>query len=861
MDIKKAVAFACGIGVMGIMAVPGVQAASADSSESLTTQTERPATGTVPSSAYPTPPPGPAERKRAGIPVGSFLLLPELVTRVGYDDNVFATPTNEKEDALAIFSPSLLLKSNWRRNQLRLNAGSDIGRYNRFTSENYNDYYFDGSGRLDLTRRANLFGGGGYSYNHEARTSPDAVNGSKPTVYTDTHAFAGSAFGVGKISVRVGGSASRLNFSNVPSSTGTIINDDRDRDVAQAGGRLSYDLNARLHPFVQGNYDRRLYIMSEDKFGYHRDSSGYRVAAGLRLNFRPNVEGEVLAGFMHQSYADPRFSAVNKPDFGLRLAWRKSAASTLGFFVDRRLEETTVAGSAGYVSTRLGVNMERSLTHKWSVNAHAAVMNNDYQDIRRTDRVTDTGVGFAYRITPHVALEADYRLLNRDSDDPTADYFSNQVFLGVRSLLYPLPSEPYAPVLGARGKGPTEGLDISGLYFGAETGYGSLNTDLSGARGEGTESAGYGDSGASSDLFAGYGFMHNRWYWGLEAHGDTSDADWSHEKPGGRIFSVEKHQGYGADARLGYMLNTGALLFTSVGGTWTQFETRYQLDATSPYVRSDDTVFGRRYGLGVDVPVSSHVFVRMDYTYTDYNKYSVNYGPASETFDNNEGLFRVGLGWMLAGHDISAPIHRSPVAKAGGLYAGAAVGYGSLNTPIHADQTQSSGPPTTLDADFSNQGMITNVFAGYGFTLDHVYLGLEVDSDIGKANWAHTRQSGGRSFSVDKKGDQGVNLRIGWALDNGTLFYAHVGKVRTKFHTTYVKGNNSAYWISRDDKETGNRYGVGVDVPLSQALFMRLDYSYTHYNPYQFTTQQAYSDSVRFDNNETMFKLGFGFKF
>ena len=858
---KFTLALACGVAALGALPASTVWAASPTAAEPLSTQSERPATGTVPASAYPKPPPGPPGRKRAGWPVGSFLLLPELNARIGYDDNVFATPTNEKEDGLVIVSPSVSLKSNWRRNQLNLSAGSDLGRYRRYTSENYNDYYVDSSGRFDLTRRVNLFGGAGYSYNHEARTSPDAVSGTEPTVYTDTHAFAGSAFGLGRFAMRVGASASRLNFSNVPSSSGEIYNDDRDRDVAQAGGRLSYNLSARLHPFLQGNYDRRLYVTPTDQYGYRRDSNGYRVAAGLRFDFKPNLEGEALAGFMHQSYEDPGFDAVNAPDFGLRLGWRKSAVSSLGFFVDRRLEETTVPGSAGYISTRMGMNMERSLGPKWSVNAHAAVMNDAYQDIPRTDRVTDAGVGFAYQITRHVALEADYRLLNRNSDDPTADYFSNEVFVGVRSRLYPLASAPYTPVLGGRGKGPTEGLDISGLYFGAETGYGSLSSELSGARGEeGSESAEYGDTGASSELFAGYGFMHKRWYWGVEAHGDTSDADWSHEKPGGRIFSVEKHQGYGADARLGYMLNTGALLFTSLGGTWTQFETRYQLDPSSPYVRSDDTVFGRRYGLGVDVPVSSHMFVRMDYTYTDYNKYSVNYGSDSETFGNSEGLFRVGLGWMLAGHDISAPQRRPRIAKAGGLYAGAAVGYGALNTPIHADQTQSSSPPTTLDADFSSRGMTTNVFAGYGFTLDHLYLGVEADTEIGKANWAHTREPSGRSFSVDKKGDLGVSLRVGWALDNGTLFYADVGRVRSKFHTTYIKGNNSAYWVSRDDKETGTRYGVGVDVPITQAFFLRLDYSYTHYNPYQFTTQQAYSDTVRFDNNEAMFKLGLGFR-
>lgn len=840
--------------------VYGAAAATGDSQATFSPQTEQPSTGTVPKSAYPLPPAGPAERRKAGFPIAGFLLLPEFGASVGYDDNVFATPDSEKEDELAIFSPSLVMKSDWRRNRLKLSAGGDLGRYRRYKSENYNDYYADSSGALDLPHGVNLFGGAGYDHNHEARTSPDAVNGLKPTTYGNTHVFAGLAFGVDKVHVRIGTNMNRLNFSNVPSSSGEIINDDRDRSSLQAGARVSYIFNQQLHPFLQGNYDRRLYDTRVDQYGFMRSSNGYRLVGGLAFNFRPNLEGEVMGGYMRQKYADPRFSAVSRPDFGIRVGWRRSAGATLSAFVDRRIEESTVPGSSGYVSTRAGLNLERALTSKWSVNAHTAVMDNDYTNSGRIDRVIDAGAGLSYQLGRHLSVALDYRLLNRDSTDPAADFFSNQVFLSFRSLLYPLPTPPYTPVLGA-GKAPAEDLIMSGLYLGVQTGYGSLDTQLSGARGEGTETAQYGSTGASSALFAGYGGMWGRWYLGLEGRGETSDADWTHTKPGGRVFSVDKDPGFGASLRGGYLLDTGALLFTSAGSEWTRFETHYQLDSTSPNVTAKDTVLGWRYGFGLDMPIASHAFVRMAYTYTTYNKYYVNYGDGIETFDNNEGVFHVGLGWLLEGYDMAAPAHRRVrVADASGFYAGGAVGYGAVNTPIHADQTQSSGPPTTLDADFSSQGMVTNVFAGYGLTLGHLYLGVEADTNLGKEDWSHARQQGGRSFSVDKKGGLSGSLRVGWELDSGTLLYVHYGWVRSKFHTTYIKGSNPDYWISRDEKSIGARYGLGVDVPLSRALFMRLDYSYTNYDPYQFTTAQSYPDTVRFDNNEALVKLGLGFR-
>ncbi|WP_292567188.1 outer membrane beta-barrel protein [Methylomonas sp.] len=76
-----------------------------------------------------------------------------------------------------------------------------------------------------------------------------------------------------------------------------------------------------------------------------------------------------------------------------------------------------------------------------------------------------------------------------------------------------------------------------------------------------------------------------------------------------------------------------------------------------------------------------------------------------------------------------------------------------------------------------------------------------------------------------------------------------------------AKGNNSATDIDRDDRELGYRFGVGADSPLTESLFLRMEYNYTDYSPYRFTTTQASSDTVEFDNSDSMFRLGVGAHF
>jgi hypothetical protein len=42
---------------------------------------------------------------------------------------------------------------------------------------------------------------------------------------------------------------------------------------------------------------------------------------------------------------------------------------------------------------------------------------------------------------------------------------------------------------------------------------------------------------------------------------------------------------------------------------------------------------------------------------------------------------------------------------------------------------------------------------------------------------------------------------------------------------------------------------------------VRLDYTYTDYNSYSFVTSQGAADSIEFDNDESLFRLGLGIRF
>ncbi|MGA7799254.1 MAG: outer membrane beta-barrel protein, partial [Gammaproteobacteria bacterium] len=410
-----------------------------------------------------------------------------------------------------------------------------------------------------------------------------------------------------------------------------------------------------------------------------------------------------------------------------------------------------------------------------------------------------------------------------------------------------------------------------GFYLGGQVGYGALNAATSGGRGTGggTDVGDMGSHGPDAGLFAGYGRLFKRWYLGLEVEGDRSRADFYHinDKADSRTFSLERNNSYGLSARLGYALANGALLYGRLGAARTQFRTPY-LENNLPADASDqtDTERGIRYGVGMDIPTDSPLFVRLDYAYTRYNSYPVYYGGAEpEVFTPSEGQFRLGAGWRFGAQP--TPAVTIPAAKVSGLYVGAAVGQGSVaTTATGLLRTQGTGPDN-FNADFGNDGVSSTAFVGYGLTFHRVYAGLELAGEGSRTTWTHIRDtsgSGGRTFSVEKQGGYGAALRLGYLLHNGTLLYGRIGRIHTKFSTRYDKGANANAYIYQDDHETGTRLGVGADVPVGQRLFVRADYSYTRYPSYGFVTTQGggtNADQLSYKNAESLFRVGLGLRF
>ncbi|MGA8006266.1 MAG: outer membrane beta-barrel protein [Burkholderiales bacterium] len=376
---------------------------------------------------------------------GSFLVYPEIDATWMYDDNLYYSNSNPVSDHAWIYSPAIWAQSNWTRHALNFYAAWDSTRYQRYGSEDSDDWRVSGEGRYDFNADTNVYGGARFSQDHEDRESPDARNGLTPTKYYQRRFYGGFFHQLGRVSVRVAGTAQHLNYDDVNFVTGSgainiINNDDRDRWQYTGGVRLGYEASPRIEPYLQLALDNRRYDAPLDDLSYQRDSDGRRYLVGVRWNVPRKVKLDAFAGRLKQDYADARFNDVSAPVAGAALVWAVGPRTIVSAYVDRTVEETTVTYtptpgnvlvSSSYLNTYVSAGLEHRFTDKLSGRINGSISRVAYEGFDRTDDYKGGNIGLVYRLHRNLFLDLNLAARKLESSLPSENFTKRMVFVRI----------------------------------------------------------------------------------------------------------------------------------------------------------------------------------------------------------------------------------------------------------------------------------------------------------------------------------------------------------------------------------------------------------------------------------------------
>lgn len=381
-----------------------------------------------------------------GVRVGGFKFFGTLEADEVFNDNVNATPSSLGKTAgfIQLINPTLELKSDWNNHMLNVYAKGGFGLYSVNPQlNNYQDASIGADGRLDIQRNWNVYGGASWNRRHDEFGTPNTPTGIglPVTVYNQTSANVGYFQQFNRLNVRLDGRYDNYNFFNngLGPAQGVIPNSERNRNEFREALRFGYEFSPGYEVWVRGSLNQRRYFQL-DTSGLDRSSNGFDVVAGMIIDLGGITAVEVFAGYLQQTYVSGQFATISTPTFGLTGYWNPIRDLWVKPFIRRTVDDSAFTGSAAYLSTTGGVDVNYHVRPNVRIDAHADYAVADYSALNaggsnQYDQYITLRAGLMYLPTANFFVGPVYQFIHRSSNQFNGDYDQNVVMLRLGARL------------------------------------------------------------------------------------------------------------------------------------------------------------------------------------------------------------------------------------------------------------------------------------------------------------------------------------------------------------------------------------------------------------------------------------------
>jgi hypothetical protein len=379
----------------------------------------------------------PQDYKPLGIRAGSFMLHPGVELAAEYTDNVFYSYDNEESDLIWHVRPYFTAQSTWSRHSFNVRLAADIGRHADYGFRDYEDYFLNISGRLDVKTRTSITYGADYMDLHEGLNVRSAEQGVEPTRFTIYGGRLGFDHIFNRFSVGMMYRRYWYDFDDALGEDGTIIeNQDRDRVDDSLSAKVAYQFKTDKQLFARATWYQTEFDQPFDRNGLDRSSDGWSVSAGITFQVTGVLDGDLAASYYSRSVNDPLLPDIEGWGGSAGLSWYPTSLTTVRGSISTEVHPTTSQYSSGYLGTLYAVRVDHELLRDLQVQAHVSYRDNDYQlvdfapeDARRYDEVWSAGLGASWFINRNLRLSASYDFSTLSTNVPFDGYDANRFWL------------------------------------------------------------------------------------------------------------------------------------------------------------------------------------------------------------------------------------------------------------------------------------------------------------------------------------------------------------------------------------------------------------------------------------------------
>jgi hypothetical protein len=354
------------------------------------------------------------------IRLGTFIVNAKGVVGVTSNSNVYAQNNNEKSDVIVRVGGEAVGRTDWTVHEVGFDVSAYHNEYLDLSDESAETLHGGLRGRVDVTRDFSLGARVFADKGVEQRYDPADLGGlEKPIEFT----VVGTELNADYTNDRVRwNNAVGVNDYNYKDGriigTGAIADQDfRDRKTTFGRTRLSYAISPDLAVFTQATVHDESYSSTQLVGGLprSRDSLGYTVSAGVDFELTSLVRGDIAVGYLNEDKDDDYFSDVDGLSVDGRLQWFPTRLTTVTFTGSRSVADTGVFDSPSALSTNFRAQIDHELRRNIILSAYAGMTGYEYQEIDRTDDMTNYGVSARYKMNKRLHFDAFVRHLGWDS--------------------------------------------------------------------------------------------------------------------------------------------------------------------------------------------------------------------------------------------------------------------------------------------------------------------------------------------------------------------------------------------------------------------------------------------------------------
>lgn len=357
-----------------------------------------------------------------GIRLGTFVLKPSLTQGLGYERNRTGSTSTSRTFSQTGIRGSLT--SDWSRHQLTIDADGIYQRNLSGTGETEPQLRINGDLRLDLSDDTIVNITGGYAFERESSSDPNAVDGA--SAQSGLQTLTGGArvtrdFGL--IRGTLGTEIERRTYGSATLSDGSKLDlSDRNYTEATVTGRIGYELSPALIPYLEASVGRSLYDDKTDSLGYERSATTLGGRAGVEVDLGEKLRGDLGVGYEQASFDDNRLDAIRALTVDGSVFWSPQRGTDLRLGLQTQIEPSTTGGQSGYVSYAANAELTHELRDNLVARLSAAYTWRNLPAALGPDQnVYLVGTGLTWNINRWLAMTGDvsYELTRQANSSDT----------------------------------------------------------------------------------------------------------------------------------------------------------------------------------------------------------------------------------------------------------------------------------------------------------------------------------------------------------------------------------------------------------------------------------------------------------